>query len=191
MLVYKNHQRSSFERGETIKKDDLDKLGILAYKNLGPSTIGVEGLPGKLFEKDFVYPSIDEENIADKLTQIESELNNHGIDISFNLYFLADDRVHTKVVSGEKVTSVNRPTSSVIIAQQSKTSKPKNHISSFNILLTEENDGVQFTKRLHQSSVYIIHGRIKRIHGQVHQVRSRETTWRIKRFKRSRSYKLE
>ncbi|XP_066931070.1 uncharacterized protein [Clytia hemisphaerica] len=149
MLVYKTHQKSRFEKGEIIDKVDLDKLGILDYpyriiKSLGPSTIGVEGLPDRMFEKDYIFPSIDEDNIADKLTQIEAELNNHGVNISFNLYLMAEDRVHTKVVSGDKVTSVNRLTSSVIIVQQSKINKPRHHNTSFNIVLTEEGEGTQF-----------------------------------------------
>ncbi|XP_066924426.1 uncharacterized protein [Clytia hemisphaerica] len=140
MLVYKTHQKSRFEKGEIIDKVDLDKLGILDYpyriiKSLGPSTIGVEGLPDRMFEKDYIFPSIDEDNIADKLTQIEAELNNHGVNISFNLYLMAEDRVHTKVVSGDKVTSVNRLTSSVIIVQQSA-DKLANIINTTNACLT-------------------------------------------------------
>ena len=76
MLVYKTTSVLVMKEGKPSTKT---KLGILNYpyrliKNLGPSTIGVEGLPGRLFEKDFVYPSIDEENIAEKLTQTKTSV---------------------------------------------------------------------------------------------------------------------
>ena len=149
MCVLKACLRERFEKGDFINKVELEKLGILDrpyefIKINGPRTFGIENLPDRLFEKDFVYPAVTEENIAEKLSFAESELNNCGIPISFNLYLLADDRVHTKVVNCEKTTSVSRITSSVIIIQSSNTSKPRSHNTSFNILLTEEGDGVQF-----------------------------------------------
>ena len=47
-------------------------------------------------------------------------------------------------MSSEKTTTVSRLTSSVIIIQSSNTSKPRNHNTFFNLLLTEEGEGKQF-----------------------------------------------
>ena len=149
MCVFQACQRERFEKGDFMTKEELEKFGVLNQpyafiKSNGPRTFGVEKLPDRLFEKDFTFPAVTEDNISEKLAFVESELNNCGIPISFNLYLLANDKVHNKVVSSEKTTTVSRLTSSVIIIQSSNTSKPRNHNTSFNLLLTEEGEGKQF-----------------------------------------------
>ena len=79
-----------------MTKEELEKFGVLNQpyafiKSNGPRTFGVEKLPDRLFEKDFTFPAVTEDNISEKLAFVESELNNCGIPISFNLYLLAND----------------------------------------------------------------------------------------------------
>jgi len=146
--VYKSYRKSQFSNGEFLSKKEIESFEIDKYpyrfiKQFG-SAIGIDSLPKRLFDGDYAYPAVNEDNIAEKLNSIESELNNYGIDISFNLYLLADDKVLTKIVSADKTVSASRLTSSVILCQRSKTNKPRNHVSSFNLLMTEEGKGVQF-----------------------------------------------
>lgn len=126
-----------------INEFQLDKYPYRFIKEFG-STIGIASLPKRIFESDYVYPAVNEDNIVGKLNSIETELNNFGIDISFNLYLLADDKVLTKIISSDKTVSASRITSSVVLCQRSKTNKPRNHNTSFNLLFTEEGEGKQF-----------------------------------------------
>ena len=146
--VYKEYRKSQFSNGEFVTKQEIEKFELLNFpyrfiKEFGPK-IGLDCLPTRLFEGDYVFPAVNEDNIAEKLNSIETELNNFGIDISFNLYLLANDKVLTKIISRDRTVTASRITSSVVLCQRSKTNKPRNHNSSFNLLLTEEGEGKQF-----------------------------------------------
>ena len=60
----------------------------------------------------FSFPLVNNDNNYQKLESVENILNEHGIDISFNVYTLADDKVHTKIITKDNTLSVSRITSS-------------------------------------------------------------------------------
>lgn len=146
--VYKSYRRTEFSSGECITKKEIEELRLDTrpyrfIKKFG-SVLGIDGLPKRMFESDYVHPAVNEHNIAEKINSIETELNNFGVDISFNLYLFADDKVLTKIITADKTVTASRLTSSVVLCQRSKTNKPRNHSTSFNLLLTEEGEGKQF-----------------------------------------------
>ena len=118
-------------------------MGILdhpyAYiRTYGTTAIGVNDLPHSLFTKEYLCPVVNEENIWEKVQAAECLLQEHGIDISMNLYNLSENRVHTTLVKSEKTVTATR-----VITVLAKTSRPRQHISSFNLVLSEEG-GEQF-----------------------------------------------
>ena len=146
--VYKSCRRLEFSNGEFVRQEELEKFGVTNFpykfiKEFG-KVIGIDGLPRRIFKKDYVYPAVNEDNVAQKLNCIETDLNNFGIDISFNLYILADDKVITKIICAEKTVTASRVTSSVVLCHKSKTNRPRNHATCFNLLITEEGQGKQF-----------------------------------------------
>ena len=70
-------------------------------------------------------------------------MNDHDFDISFNLYRLHEDKVDTKVITSDNTVSINRITSSVTICAQSQTNRPRNHETSYSLLLSMEKNNTQ------------------------------------------------
>ena len=100
--------------------------------------VGIEKLPDSLFSKEFCYPCLNYENIWGKTAAAESLIQEHGLDISFNIYIMASDKVHNSVLRAEKTVTISRLISSVSIYYNSETSRARNHNSSYNFLINQE-----------------------------------------------------
>ena len=141
MHVYKIANCTRFQNGEIIMKKELKQCGVLDFpyrfiRNYGPATIGVSDLPETLFTKEYLCPAVNVDNIGDKLHTFETMLHDYGINISFNLYQLGEDRVHNTIVSSEKTVFATRVTASVILREKSRTSLSRQHASSYNLMLS-------------------------------------------------------
>ena len=104
-------------------------------KTYGNVVIGVADLPKAIFSKEYCYPSVNDENIWEKIQAVEGILQNYGIDISMNLYMLLENKVHNTVITSEKTVSTTRVTSSICMLAKSQTSRPRHHNTSFNLVI--------------------------------------------------------
>jgi len=119
--------------------------------------IGVADLPKDLFSKEFCFPSVNEENIWKKSAAVESILQQHGIDISINIYVMANDKVHNAILNIKKTVSASRLASSVSILYKSETSRPRNHKTSFNLLLDKKGDNLFHCSNVLNIGKFIYH----------------------------------
>ena len=134
ILVYQNVNPMEFSKGEFVTKKKLSSLGILDnpldfIKQFDPA-VGIDELPKSLINPKFASPSISEDNLWEKLDDVENILNEHGIEISFNLYQFHDEKVHSKIVSAKSSMTTSRLSSSVIISTRSQTNRPRSHATT-------------------------------------------------------------
>ena len=145
--VYKLITPEKFKNGENVLKSDLKKNWALFrpywyLKKYGPQ-VGIRDLPDDLFSREYCYPMVNEENVWDKIQCAESILQEHGIDITINLYMFLEDRVKNTLTTSEKSISVNRVTSSICMLGKSATNKPKNHNTSFAFMINRVGTGAK------------------------------------------------
>ena len=151
LSVYKVVNKKTLKEGDVLLKQKLSRAGVIDapmkfIQDFG-SLAGVEELPKELLNsKSFSFPSVNEKNILQKLESVENILNKHGINISFNIYILMDEKVHTKIITTDKTVSASRITSSASIMHQSQTGRLRSHETSYNLLISNEKD-----KQLHCS----------------------------------------
>ena len=98
----------------------------------------LKNYPKQFTDSDNFKCPASQDNIWDKIAAVEDILNDHDFDISFNLYRLHEDKVYTKVITSDKTVSINRLTPSVTICAQSQTNRPRNHETSYSLLLSME-----------------------------------------------------
>ena len=139
---------SRFEDGQSVTIKELENADIIDrpynyISNNLEAVLGLVELPAKLFSKEFCFPSVNENNIWEKVECVENILQSHGVDISFNLYQFVETKVHNTYITSEKRISANRTTSSVCMAARSKTLRARNHRTSFNLTLTKSDNGAQ------------------------------------------------
>ena len=149
MHVFKTLHLSDYQNGEILSKKTLKQYGVLDLpykfiKTYGPKMIGVGDLPKALFSKEYLCPAVNSENIGEKIQAAESMLQEHGIDISINFYVLAENRVNNRIVSSTETVSATRVMASVVLLEKSRTSRPRHHNSSFNLVLSSVSGGKQF-----------------------------------------------
>ena len=142
MHVYTTLNLSRFQNGEFLTKLELKRCGVLDkpynfIKRYG-TVIGLTAdLPKAIFSREYCFPSVNEGNVWEKINSIEGILQEHGVDISFNLYTLSENKIHNTFVTSEKTVTANRVTSSICILGRSRTSRPRNHNTSFNLVLDQ------------------------------------------------------
>ena len=153
--VFKLLTPEKFKNGETVLKSDLKKNWSLYrpywfLKKYGPQ-VGITDLPDELFSREYCYPMVNEDNVWDKLQCVESILQEHGIDITINLYMFLEDRVKNTLTTSEKSISANRVTSSICMLGKSATNKPKSHNTSFAFMINKITLGAAKPEQLHCS----------------------------------------
>ena len=97
--------------------------------------MGISDLPDELFLREYCYPMVNENNVWEKLQSAESILQEHGIDVTMNLYMFLEDRVKNTFTTSEKTVSANRVTSSICMVSKSNTNKPRSHVTSFAFMI--------------------------------------------------------
>ena len=154
--MYKTMNLSRFQDGEFVTKKELKNCGALDapytfIKRYG-HVIGISELPKAIFSKEYCYPSVHEENVWEKIGSIEGILQEYEVDLSMNLYSLGENKVHNTVVTAEKTVSASKVTSSICIMGKSKTSRPRNHHNSFNLVIEKMGNNNGETQQLHCSN---------------------------------------
>ena len=144
MHVYKTLNLTRFKNGEVVTRQELKGCGALEFpykfiQTYGIYTIGVNDLPKDLFSKEYCSPAVTESNIWEKIQAVKSMLQDYKIDISINLYVLSENKVHNTMVTSDKIVTATRVTSSITLLCVSKTSRPRHHNTSFNLVLSPRN----------------------------------------------------
>ena len=145
-----NQEKCFKSAGKLAEKKKLAEEGMIhaPFRYISCNShkaFGIDGLPEELYSSSlFADEFVTMDQIFAKIEHVEQLLRTHGYDISFNLYVMENDKVHTKIVSPDaKTVTINRVTSPISVFKASASNVVKRHVNTYNLLLKYPKDAAR------------------------------------------------